>query len=708
MIGETWINLEEVIRRGGGQSDAWHELNAKGKYAGQIRIELTYYDTRPKEDRAATVAPQSYVSAAAQDDTPHTAGPRELGTKRRPLPSTNGQHTASIEQFPANSIPAPLTQPRSYHTPPPQNPTSNMNEQAEQEEFDTRGAYDAHTEALMHAQHVEPHHGRPQTFAVDGSMLYNDDPHALQAVQHEADPYNAPHMHGVPPLRHDRIQRLSNAGPVRPGPQGGLPHAYSDPILSHTTHLASTVNAPFSPEWHDLRQPLPYGSQQAQGGSMGSVDHWAPVATSKPPPPPVHRNSAPSTHRLSARVQTLQSNVHSQQPMHNAEPPPHSYDCAVTTRLSEPETDRFSRNPQYDSQFRSGQSPQPQPSHDRDGMARAHRESFQHDNSLARASLNSTTPLFKPQAMSPGATQRPQTNSIQRKSVSPRPAQMTPYENGTTSVPFSPDSFATFNPMAQQASSTKTPFDDAREPTPMYSSRQGSTEPGSVRPLGNERAPMSASAPTTAPALGPEAPIRDSRGRIVDPSDHLPSSTFAPEPEPKGSDRARVGVSTASSRFGPREARHSAGAPMTGDLSTSPSPASTPLAPVQTASPRNGRLQKRQPPVGGYVNSTPLAPSPATALNSGVRNLAHGYAQQRPPPVPGKVPLDAQSYPYEQEHGRGYEYAQEKKFETTDTLSQEMSRIDIGLSPLQKFEKRFGPVAGGGAQRGQRRSRFGP
>src|ERR1700733_2801792 len=51
LIGETWVDLKEVVIPGGGQNDLWHNLSCKGKYAGEIRIEITYYDTRPKQEK---------------------------------------------------------------------------------------------------------------------------------------------------------------------------------------------------------------------------------------------------------------------------------------------------------------------------------------------------------------------------------------------------------------------------------------------------------------------------------------------------------------------------------------------------------------------------------------------------------------------------------------------------------------------------------
>lgn len=50
LIGEAWIDLKGVIIPGGGQKDIWHSLNYKGKYAGEIRVEFTYYDTRSQQE----------------------------------------------------------------------------------------------------------------------------------------------------------------------------------------------------------------------------------------------------------------------------------------------------------------------------------------------------------------------------------------------------------------------------------------------------------------------------------------------------------------------------------------------------------------------------------------------------------------------------------------------------------------------------------
>ncbi|CBY01423.1 hypothetical protein LEMA_P002100.1 [Plenodomus lingam JN3] len=86
LIGETWVNLEAVITPGGGTSDDWHGLNCKGKYAGEVRIEFTYYDSRPKSESAPPEKKRE--SARPEGKGAAVGGPREsTPIKRRPLPS---------------------------------------------------------------------------------------------------------------------------------------------------------------------------------------------------------------------------------------------------------------------------------------------------------------------------------------------------------------------------------------------------------------------------------------------------------------------------------------------------------------------------------------------------------------------------------------------------------------------------------------------
>jgi hypothetical protein len=115
LIGETWVDLKEVVVPGGGQNDLWHTLNCKGKYAGEIRIEITYYDTRPKQEKPEKTK-QAGTNGVDDGEGGSLRGPRQPKTavKRRPLPSD-----------PVTGAPAPLpdhvqTPPRGY----PPSPTA--------------------------------------------------------------------------------------------------------------------------------------------------------------------------------------------------------------------------------------------------------------------------------------------------------------------------------------------------------------------------------------------------------------------------------------------------------------------------------------------------------------------------------------------------------------------------------------------------------
>jgi hypothetical protein len=108
LIGETWVNLQEVVVPGGGQNDIWHNLSCKGKYAGEIRIEITYYDTRPKQEKSEK-SKQAAINGVDDGSRDSLKGPRQpkATVKRRPLPSD-----------PVTGAPAPTAIPDHIQTPP--------------------------------------------------------------------------------------------------------------------------------------------------------------------------------------------------------------------------------------------------------------------------------------------------------------------------------------------------------------------------------------------------------------------------------------------------------------------------------------------------------------------------------------------------------------------------------------------------------------
>lgn len=117
LVGETWIDLKNIIIPGGGQADQWQQLNCRGKYAGDIRLEITYYDSRPKPDKPAVKArPQPAISEQDGDSTR-----QRTPMKRRPLPSdpVTGEaplHSPS-EVMPASAPSRSPAVPDQYQTP---------------------------------------------------------------------------------------------------------------------------------------------------------------------------------------------------------------------------------------------------------------------------------------------------------------------------------------------------------------------------------------------------------------------------------------------------------------------------------------------------------------------------------------------------------------------------------------------------------------
>lgn len=121
LIGETWVNLQEVVIPGGGQNDLWHNLNCKGKYAGEVRIEITYYDSRPKQEKPEKVRNAGANGVVAEEGRDSLRGPRQqkAPVKRRPLPSdpVTGAPPPQIDNSPPRPYLPPTAIPEHVRTP---------------------------------------------------------------------------------------------------------------------------------------------------------------------------------------------------------------------------------------------------------------------------------------------------------------------------------------------------------------------------------------------------------------------------------------------------------------------------------------------------------------------------------------------------------------------------------------------------------------
>lgn len=321
LIGETWVDLKEVVIPGGGQNDLWHNLGCKGKYAGEIRIEITYYDSRPKQEKPEAVkqAGTNWVDDGGRDSL---KGPRQpkAAVKRRPLPSDPVTGAAPVvipdhvQTAPRGYPPSPTAVPDHGQTPPRgyQYPSS----AADHVQTPPRGYqqpnaaqdYGPTPPRAYQQQPVAPDHGQtpprgyqnqpsaipdhvqtPQRGYQSPNYIPNQSP--LQNVE-----YNTPPQQYPPSQGYENSPRTNGYGPppgtvavtptARPvsngryeiydpaprddySPGGGRDY-YGGQDYDHRDRYDSRQNS------YDAPQQDEYGSPQSPGGP--------------PPPPPAHRS----------------------------------------------------------------------------------------------------------------------------------------------------------------------------------------------------------------------------------------------------------------------------------------------------------------------------------------------------------------------------------------------------------------------------------
>lgn len=810
--------MDKIIIPGGGQNDLWHHLNCKGRFAGEIRIELTFYDTRPKDEQAEAKR-QNIAKSALQEQVASdgVSGPRQpRPIKRRPLPA---DPTGSLTPRPAaqehsQSSPA-------LHTPPPGNPTpSNMQPQY----MDQRVDYRLDTTPPMNTrlQHLQTrdNRGSPINYNSYGQELYIDSAKMASTVEGEApthfDPYhssgalerpaNAGRWH--PELQDDKhpgrslpyegeLYRVEdragqdlyvhqNQHQAIPQTESGLARPLTQP-LSNSYDATMAFTPPSMPQHHSMPDVRPHLASQGfdhddrrssipmstsyetpiRHHSLGAEGAWSTPELAAvddegpPPPPPVHRSSGIQSppqssgrqsetypplsaplplnirpHRGSTTASPLsqvQSNTsamgyppsaspsNSQPFSHSAasvsshtsyslpgrrnsqnlltHSPTREFDYDLPPSLvpgyepsiADDESQRLSNEKRRSTRQIYPNEPSPQyqalpvrnsprtypsprndpfqsPRHDQYASLRTDGQSplRQLENSQDRRPHRSSAPVV------------PETRIPMRKSVSPAPEPM-PGTRRLSAVPFSPDSYDAFNPSINSAV--------INSAGPKYKTPEQARE--ALREREKE-------------LKLEEGPIIGSDGRVIDPSDHLSTDTWAPEPEPK---LPRKGPEvTLRFRHSPQGAQPM---PPSGtrralqDTPTRPQPTSTPVhahSPDANSAGRN-RFFKKSRVSPAQPASSPMVPTVHTSItparisvprasasdypshehdnfyNSGSpthneRNLTDGA----PPPVPRKIAIA----PAQGEWG-------------VNALSEEMRRIDIGV----------------GGQARSRRSRFG-
>lgn len=812
LIGETWIDLRDIIVQGGGQSDQWHTLTCKGKYAGEIRIETTYYDNRPKPEKPAP-KPRHVASSL---DLRTANGPQKTPVKRRPLPSD-----PVSGKSPSPSVP------HDVQTPPrqkPSGPTAYLQKQSPMQSIEystppqpsqrfSRSQSDLHSYTELGGN---PYSTPPprQDYQSDRDDMYSpyDDQHQYHPdsrPQYEVDPrrsYQNMHEHyetppppvhhqpqqllegpdgppppppvhrvrnnsgssheivqrgshdmlqhkSTPPMRHDVLRseahRLSISFPssAYPGRPTYRPYDSAPDVQTGVSHHGSDPNLASAPRHHSYDSSYDSHYRSMQPTVEDVPESWTPPKARTsisgsgqydemdyqlvPTTAPLnlgsrgrdvsgghHTNSAPIPNhgrRDSDGYGLATSPGHTRDFGHPGHSP-HSYThqnnryLEYPTELENTQThssDSYAMHPvpatlvpgvdpvrarevadrTYEERRNERRYTQPAPVLTQT-RGRQHSEpptsnysanysphNYQSSNPInyeqslvtylgpsARSALPAAS---RNRGLSPSPTPN---HTIKRKSVSPAPPPESRKDTRRLSgVPFGPDSYDELNPVVAAA---KDPDSNSNE----YTNSDGK--------------------------------IVTADGREVDPSDHLPMESWAPEPEPKKpaatstDPRSRPALSGAQPMptSGRRPLRVTVRPQSTGGASAQSY--STEVIPSLSASTGRNRLQKKQHRVSALPALMPPGPNPLGPATAHQRNSTppralvrastfdyENYAPQSygaprsglgdAPPIPAKVPMMMSG-------GLGPTPTHDSRGGEDWALMEEMSRIDIGTGRARR------------------------
>ncbi|KAE8358140.1 hypothetical protein BDV27DRAFT_138145 [Aspergillus caelatus] len=783
LIGETWIDLKDLIIPGGSQSDHWHPLQFRGKYAGEVRIEMTYYDTRPEDEavieRRTQAAEKVNVhsrpstsssslnlrsSPAPISSSSSLSGPRQLKeVKRRPLPGgppgsaparpALPEKIASAPPAPTQSPPRPM--PEHTHSTPPL-PTHDYPHSTPSPVEYTRhssrpsGPPEVPLDALVYGPPpgVPSHSGRtyesPDDFHQEWSNPSHQAPppprrhpqevpyhsHRERPDSYDIRSYARPRSGygNAPPTdfrssRHDRptsrsgpemYAPMSEATPPRPSSHHSNHYAFASPEQHVPNEIAQgqQISRYKQRSPASIREPqVEYGSHPVETEARYRPHSNSLVKENSPIRPPSSRESLP------AEYATMQPRVEDEEEEGPPPPPPvHRSGLVQTSQqlVPSPTPSYQAYSPEFASPRTSREINLSQSSHLQSDGARmqelpphtngpamppslvagfdpaiAEAESDRAENERRQSRRRSEliediilppepTSVIVPYPVEPsppimddrrslisrGSAHSSETRLVpRRKSVSPRPPPLG--ERETSQIPFSPDSFDAFNPNAARAAVF-------RDPAPAYET------PAEA---------MDAARRSEREAARDPGPIIGDDGREIDPSDHLPTDTWAPEPERK---TKKPGVVV---RFKNVPRKRSPAPPPVREYA----PRSRPLVdgqyrrqsyvpdPTIRTSPGENRGRALSPYRHGRTMSSPNAtPSHRASVSPSPRGHSPSalYAPVHTgPPIPAKVPIAQpmnQSYPLMSSNGVPQSYPVAGSDQGMDALSRELNNIDIG------------------------------
>ncbi|KAL1968172.1 hypothetical protein VTN77DRAFT_2007 [Rasamsonia byssochlamydoides] len=835
LIGETWIDLKNLIVPGGGQSDKWHGLQFKGKYAGEVRIEMTYYDTRPEDETVVEKRKEAAEKIQAKNSGTATAGSSLSGprkpkqAKRRPLPEDPTASSPARPEHPPQSHPPqpqhpsqPQHPPEPQHHPQPQAPghahstppepvgsdyarpsskhgrppdvhvpqmhgsspathpprgydmpddlprerASLQNRQPSGNHVSypqevhvpypqevRMGSRDQHIESYdppylearpVHAEYDdeihqgEPHWQRqpmaqdPYDYPPETDDVYRRHPYETphrqsphQAASPEHDQYNADHVSYGQHHRKSPHAQANGYESSAPGLPQVSPASASAEQGARRQYNTSSIKPDGSRSTRPRRSLGREGERPTYASMQPTVEDEQEEGSAPPPPPPVHRSTYSPGHQRAGHPPPPSSyKAYSQEYAH---PLPESQEHAVPAPMSAAELDLSHSGNSMSSKMTNGAQKMPYPpspttnssaippslvaGYDAAG-AGAEPPRAMHESRSGRMQINMPSPTAQrpyyydaPQPQMPAPSMHASPAAVEeralvrrsrsrspdprgvphRKSISPKPS---PVEGrDLSSVPFGPDSYNAFNPNARRSSS------GTGDPRSRYEAPDRETDSGRQSETQTQ---------------GEIGPIIGDDGRIIDPSDHLPSDTWAPEPERK-TKKPEVIVRF---KHPPQNALQSARSSAR-EMGTSQTMPTAPDSAGRTGRNRlqkhNGRPQSygqvsnpssQSPPhpnsgpheydkQNGYGHQRNYSTPPAYGTSQALRRSASPSPSRYPtsslyalentgPPIPTKVPIAPpvkQNYP-----ATGM-----------DALSQEMQSIDIGSVGWDSGRRRYAP-----------------
>ncbi|KAF3940417.1 hypothetical protein ABW19_dt0203889 [Dactylella cylindrospora] len=289
LIGETVINLDNILDiSGGGQSDGWHQCKCRGRYAGDIRVELTFWDSRPREAAPLVVNTRQITGFEKEDfkrPEKQLAGPRRPGGGPRKLPEKptpkaikENAETESEEEE-EEAAPAQYKKERERHR------DREPRERHRSGDDRRQGHREHRREKSRHARESERR--EPEQFMLE----YDHDGYQSGHNMHyeQADPYG--HYRGqdntLQDFQSDHIGRLQ------------AQYVEQTQVVPHQRHSPN-------PAAYPTYQQDPYGHQQWQQPIDHSMGAMVLASQNAPPPLPQHRHVEFADNRRSMALPTPQ------------------------------------------------------------------------------------------------------------------------------------------------------------------------------------------------------------------------------------------------------------------------------------------------------------------------------------------------------------------------------------------------------------------